>query len=195
MSSNPVRWGGISATIASVMYALTTILSLFAPQEVVFDSFVDYLLEAVFVVALAGTLVAIAGLHALQRGRYGRLGAAGSLTAFVGYALLFVAATATTLAGRETLDAVFPLGVLAVLVGSVLLGAATLRARVLPWWCGVLLIFGFPLSVALDVAVSGAGGIVLGAVWALVGYALLSRGGVLAAGSARGDVAPGTKSP
>jgi hypothetical protein len=48
----------------------------------------------------------------------------------------------------------------------------TLRARVLPWWCGVLLIVGFPLSVAIS------GGIVLGIVWGLTGYALLSlRGG------------------
>jgi hypothetical protein len=40
-------------------------------------------------------------------------------------------------------------------VGSVLLGAATLRARALPWWCGVVLIVGFPLTVPLDVAVRG----------------------------------------
>ena len=55
------------------------------------------------------------------------------MIAFIGYALLRVAATATALAGREVLDAVFPIGVLAILVGSVLLGAMTLRARVLPW--------------------------------------------------------------
>ncbi len=179
-SSNWIRWGGLAGVAAGVMYALTAILSLFAPQEVVFDSTTDYLIEVIFVVGLVGTLVAIAALHTLQRESYGRLGAAGSVTAFVGYALLLVAATATTLAGREALDAVFPIGVLAVLVGSVLLGATTLRARKLPWWCGVLLIVGFPLSVALDVAVSGAGSIVLGIAWALVGYALLPKGDVQA---------------
>jgi drug/metabolite transporter (DMT)-like permease len=86
------------------------------------------------VIALLGTLAAIAGLHALQRERYGWLGAAGSLVAFAGHALMLVAATATALAGREALDALFPLGVLAALVGLVLLGAATLRARMLPRW-------------------------------------------------------------
>jgi len=131
-----------------MMNVLTAVLILFAPQEVVLDSFTDYLIEVLFVLALAGTLVAIAGLHALQRGRYERTGEADSLTAFIGHALLLLAATAPALAGREVLDAVFPLGVLAVLVGLVLLGAAPLRARVLPRWCGVLLIAGFPLTMS-----------------------------------------------
>jgi hypothetical protein len=160
--------------VGGVLYALSGIMSLLAPQEEAFDSFTDYLIEVLFVLALVGTLMAIAGLHILQRERYGRLGAAGSLTAFVGHALLLVAAAATTLAGREALDMVFLLGSLAALVGLVLLGATTLRARVLPWWCGVLLIVGLPLSVVLDVTARGSGGILLGMVWALVGYALWS---------------------
>jgi hypothetical protein len=176
-SSNPLRWGGLAALIGGVLYALTGIMSLFAPQEEVFDSFTDYFIEVLFVLALVGTLMAIAGLHVLQRERYGRLGAASSLTAFIGHALLLVAAAATTLAGREALDMVFFLGSLAALVGLVLLGATTLRARVLPWWCGVVLIVGLPLSVVLDVTARGSGGILLGVVWALVGYALLAMGG------------------
>jgi len=178
MSSNLVRWGGLAALLAAVMYVGTGIVSLFAPQGPVFTSFSDYLIEVMFVIALLGTLAAIAGLHALQRERYGRLGAAGSLTAFVGHALMLVAATATALAGREALDALFPLGVLVALVGLVLLGAATLRARMLPRWCGVLLIAVLPLSAVLDIATGGAGGIVLGIVWALVGYTLLSNSNV-----------------
>ena len=51
----------------------------------------------------------------------------------------------------------------------------TLHARVLPWWCGVLLIVGFPLGGVLDENVArGSEGIVFGIVWGLVGYALLS---------------------
>ena len=175
-SSNLIRWGGIAALIGGVLYVLTSIMSLFTPQEEVFDSFTDYLIEVLFVLALVGTLVAIAGLHVLQRERYGRLGVAGSLTAFVGHALLLVVAATTTLAGREALGIVFLLGSLVALVGLVLLGATTLRARVLPWWCGVLLIIGLPLTVFLDIVTGGAGGILLGVVWALVGYALLATG-------------------
>jgi hypothetical protein len=177
-SSNLLRWGGIAAVIGGVLYVLTGIMGLFASQEEVFDSFIDYLIEVLFVLALVGTLVAIAGLHVLQKERYGPLGAAGSLTAFVGHVLLLVAAAATTLAGREALGIVFLLGSLVALVGLTLLGAMTLRARVLPKWCGVLLIVGLPLTVFLDIVMGGGGGIVFGVVWALVGYALLAtRGG------------------
>jgi hypothetical protein len=185
MSSNLVRWGGSAALLAAAMYVGTGILSLFAPQGPVFTSFSDYLIEVMFVIALLGTLAAIAGLHALQSERYGRLGAAGSLAAFVGHALMLVAATATALAGREALDALLPLGVLVALVGLVLLGAATLRARMLPRWCGVLLIAVLPLSAVFDIVTDGAGGTVLGIVWALVGYALLSNSSVLVQRSPR----------
>jgi len=44
-------------------------------------------------------------------------------------------------------------GGLAVLIGSILLGAMTIRARILPWWCGVLLIVGFPLGDILEMVV------------------------------------------
>ena len=65
---------------------------------------------------------------------------------------------------------------MAVLVGSILLGAMTIRARVLPWWCGALLIVGFPLGAVLEEAVAaGTENIVLAIVWGSIGYGLLSR--------------------
>ena len=167
--------------VAAVLFVLAGILILIAPpQEAVFNSFGDYLSEVILVVAFALTLVAIAGLHALQSGRYGRLGAAGSLITFIGYALIVVVAAVSILVGGEALFTVRLLGALAVLIGSALLGAMTLRARVLPWWCGVLLIVGFPLGDALDgIVAEGSEGIVLGIVWGLVGYALLSSSSAL----------------
>ncbi len=62
------------------------------------------------------------------------------------------------------------------LVGSILLGAMTIRARVLPWWCGVLLIVGFLLGDFLENVAVGSENIVFTIVWGLIGYALLSRG-------------------
>jgi hypothetical protein len=176
VSSDFVWWGGLAAIVAGVMYILRGIVSLFDPQKPMFTSFSDYLIEVMFVVALLGTLGAIAGLHVLHQDRYGRLGVAGSLTAFVGTALLLVAAVVTALAGREAFGTVFLIGFLVTLVGLVLLGVAVLHARVLPSWCGVLLIAGFPLSAILDV-LANVGGELLGVVWTLVGYALLSNGG------------------
>ena len=119
-------------------------------------------------------------------GRYGWLGAAGALLTFVGYAIVLVAAHITTLAGGEPSQTVRVVGGLAVLVGSILMGAMTLRAGLLPWWCGVLLIVGFPLGAILDENVArGAEEIMLGIVWGLVGYALLSSGRALDQNHAR----------
>jgi hypothetical protein len=129
------------------------------------------------------TLVAIAGLHAVQSrsGRYGRLGAAGSLLTFFGYAAVLVAAHITMLAGGEPIYAVRLGGGLAVLVGSILLGAMTMRAGVLPWWCGVLLIVGFPLGDILDMALLvGSENVVFAIVWGSIGGALLSQSGTAA---------------
>jgi hypothetical protein len=157
------------------MFVLAGILILIAPPQRVFSTFSDYLIEIILVVAFAGTLIVIAGLHALQSGRYGRLGAAGFLITFIGYALILMVTAATTLAGGEALYNVRLVGGLAVLIGSILLGAMILRARVLPWWCGVLLIIGFPLSDVLDgIVARGTEAIVFGILWGLVGYALLS---------------------
>ena len=136
--------------VAAVMFGLSGILSLIAPPQRTLSSLSDNLIEVVIVVAFALAMVAIAGLHALQTQsrRYGWLGAVGSLLAFVGYAIVLVSVHITTLAGGEPILTVRLVGGLAVLIGSILLGAMTIRARILPWWCGVLLIVGFPSAIS-----------------------------------------------
>ncbi len=59
------------------------------------------------------------------------------------------------------------------LVGYTLLGVATIRARVLTRWCGVLVAAQLPLVIFL-MAFYGAGGLALGLIWVALGYALLS---------------------
>jgi hypothetical protein len=175
LSPGIVRWGGWAGVLAGVMFVPAGILILFAPPQRPFNSFSDYLIEAILVVAFTLAVVAVAGLHALQRGRYGRLGAAGSLITFLGYTLTAAVTAVTVLLGSEALYSVRFIGGLAVLIGSILLGAMTLRARVVPWWCGVLLIVGFPLGDVVDTTIGeGSEAIVLGILWGLVGYALLS---------------------
>lgn len=166
------RWGGLVGVAAAAMFVLAGILILIAPPQTGYsEPFSDNLIAIILTVAFAGTLVAIAGLHALQRGRYGQLGAAGSLIAFVGYALIIVVAVTSILSGGEALHTVRLIGGLAVLIGSMLLGAITIRARVLPWWCGLLLIIGFPLDdISDEVLASGSEAIVLGILWELVSY-------------------------
>jgi hypothetical protein len=146
MSSGIARWGGWAGMVAAGTYLLAGILILAAPPQRRFDYSSYYLSEIVLVVASAATLVVIAGLHGSQTGRYGRSGAAGSLIAFIGYALVALVANVSVPVGSEALPAVRLVAALAVLIGSAILGAMTIRARVLPWWCGVLLIVGFPLG-------------------------------------------------
>lgn len=176
-STNIVRWGGLAGVVAAVMWVLSAILIfLTPPQSVSFTSFSDYLLQIVLLVAYAGTMVAIAGLHALhsESGRYGRLGAAGSLIT-IGYAIVFVAVSVSILQGGASLLTVRLAGGTAVLIGSILLGAITIRTRILLWWCGVLLITAFPLGDLSNAVLEGGEGILLGMLWGVVGYALLSR--------------------
>jgi len=136
------------------------------------------LLQIILIVAFVSALAAIAALHSAQSrsGRYGRLGAIGALIAFIGYALIATVTAVTAAVGFESLYSVRVIAGLAVLIGSLLLGIMTIRARVLPWWCGALLIVGFPLGDILDVVVGeGSEGIMFGILWASVGYVLLSH--------------------
>jgi hypothetical protein len=146
------------------------------------SSFSDYLVEIVVVLAFVLTLVTLAGLHAAQRhsGRYGILEAAGFWLTFSGYVVVLVTVHLTLLAGGEPILSVRLVGGLLVLVGSILLGAMTIRARVLPWWCGVLLIVGFPLGDFLNNVAVGGENIVFAIVWGLIGSALLSLRGSVA---------------
>jgi hypothetical protein len=186
MSSEMVRWGGLAGLTSAVMFVVAAIVNLISPyQRGVFDSFSDYLYQLFITVAFALALVAIAGLHALQSGRYGRWGTAGALMAFVGYAILVVVAAATLLAGADVLLYVRLVSAAAVLIGSIVLGVMTIRARVLPWWCGVLIIVGFPLGDFSNALIRGGEAIVFAIVWGLVGFALLSRRGMVEEQSSR----------
>jgi hypothetical protein len=177
-----VRWGGLAGLAAGVVFLLSGILTFIASAQGVPSSFSDYLLEIVVVAAFVLTLVTLAGLQPAQRhsGRYGILGAAGFWLSFVGYIIVLVSVHLTLLAGGEPILSVRLVGGLLVLVGSILLGAMTIRARVLPWWCGVLLIVGFPLGDFLNNVAVGSENIVLAIVWGLIGSALLSLRGSVA---------------
>jgi hypothetical protein len=183
VSSDMVRWGGLAGVVAALMWVLSTILIQLTSLQRVYDSFSDYLIQVVLLVAYAGTMGALLGLHALQSqssGRYGRLGAVGSLITFIGYAIVFVVTATSALQGGQALLPVRITAGAAVLIGSILLGVMTFRAQVVPWWCGVLLIVAFPLGDFSNAIVRGSEGIVLGILWGLVGYALLSSRGTVA---------------
>jgi hypothetical protein len=176
-SLNLVRLGALGAILAGVAWIASSLLAAAiasgrSPEVPGFASR-D---EALYVVAVAGTMGGIVSLHARQAPSYGRLGMAGFLATFMGTALLLlglvISFTIGSVFGPTLLDYVLGLGLWDVLLGFMALGAATLRLGVLPRWCGVLLIICLPLAIAWG---EYGGGAVLGLLWLAVAYALLSQ--------------------
>jgi hypothetical protein len=176
-SLNLVRLGTLGALLAGVAWTVLGLVNMATiggrSSEALSSAFLD---ETLYLVALVGTLGGVVGLHARQTPSYGRLGSAGFLAAFTGTAILLVGLILSFLAGgvfgTTFLDPVLGAGLWCVLVGFVLLGAATLRLKALPQWCGVPLIVCLPLAIILG---DYGGGIVLGVTWLAVGCALLSQ--------------------
>jgi hypothetical protein len=176
-SLNLVRlgtWGGLLAGAAWTVLGLVDMATVGGRGSEVFSS--GFLDETLYLVALVGTLGGIVGLHARQTPSYGRLGTAGFLAAFTGTVILLVGLMLTFLVGgvfgTAFLDPVLGAGLWSVLVGFVLLGAATIRLKALPRWCGGALIICLPLAITLG---DYGGGIIFGATWLAVSYALLSH--------------------
>ena len=99
----------------------------------------------------------------------------GSSAALLGHALLLLGALSTIVSGAAANPGPLAWCYPAALVGAVVLGTAALDARILPRWCGLLLVFGYPL-VALPGGSWAGEWMVLGCVWASVGYALVLKG-------------------
>jgi hypothetical protein len=123
-----------------------------------------------YVVALLFTAAALVGLHALQRKSYGLLGRVGFYVALAAIASRILGAV-VFLAGSSALEWTSLPGTLGMLVGFVLYGLATLRARVLPRWYGLALIVCMPVSLPLATYGTALFGLILG----VLGYALWSQ--------------------
>jgi hypothetical protein len=134
-SSDLIRWGGLAGMLAGVTFIVLFLVGLVIPEPLP-GSFSDILTSIVFIVALLLLLVGLMGFHALQKGSYERIGRAGLYTVIVA-ALVQILAQVALISGNTALEFLDFLGLLGIMVGFVLYGAATLQARVLPRWCGV----------------------------------------------------------
>jgi hypothetical protein len=172
-----VRLGALGAILAGAAWIASSLLTAAiasgrSPEVTGFAS----LDKTLYLVAMAGTMGGIVGLHSRQAPSYGRLGTAGFLATFTGTALLLLGLVLSFTMGSvfapTLLDPMLGLGLWDALMGFIVLGAATLRLGVLPRWCGVLLIICLPLAIALG---DYGGGAVLGLLWLAVAYALLAQ--------------------
>ena len=181
MTPSIVRWGALAAMVSGVLWIAGGLLHLAYPQDPpgALGYFLNYLGTAIFSGAYLAMLVGLVGLHARQVESYGRLGTAGFFLAFAGAALAFVGqATSGIFPNNGALGWLFSdsgfgflVGLLLVSLGLVLMGVATLRARVLPRWCGVGLI-----ALVVFSALGAFGGfVVVGLIWLALGYTLWSQ--------------------
>jgi hypothetical protein len=170
----------IGGVIGGVAWAVSGVFAFVFPgkQAGPLGSTSAYLIESAHAIAEAGMLATLVGFHVLQARRLGRLGVAGFAVAFVGTALVLVSTLLVIIfldhLGETLLTLLFGSGAIGWLVGFVLFGIATYRARVLPRWCGLLLLAHPLLFIAL-LTFYVTGGILLGLLWLALGYALWTR--------------------
>ena len=162
------RWLGLAAMVGGLLWAAQNVLVLTVEQI--------RWTEGVFMVALLLVLAGVFGFHFLQADRYGPIGRAGLWTIF-GATLVQEIGLLIFILGDATLFWVVPrVGYIAMIVGYVLFGAATLQARVVPRWCGLALLLGEPIT--SKYVLGDYGGIVFGLMWVALGYVLWSLRGV-----------------
>jgi hypothetical protein len=181
-TSRLVQWGAIGAVIAGVAWAVSDVLALLFPgeEEGPIGSASYYLIESADAIAEAGMLAALIGLHVVQARSLGRFGRVSFVVAFIGTALVLASTLWAVILldrfGTAVPGLMFGLGLLGWLVGFVLFGIATFRARVLPRWSGLLLV-AYPLVLIAGVPVEGPL-ILVGLLWLALAYALWTRRGM-----------------
>ena len=175
--SSKIKSGGIAGVVAASLLILSAILYLLNPVQQTYDSATSYLYLAVTLAAYVAVIVVVLGIHALHSGspRYGRLGATGTVLIIAGYAIIVVMTAISMVQGHASFLTVRLAGAGVLLVGSILLGVIILRTRLLPWWCGVLLIVAFPLGHFANALFGAAENLLLALLWGSIGVALLSR--------------------
>jgi hypothetical protein len=175
--SAKVKWGGIAGLVAAALLITSAILNQMSPLQQTYDSAASYLYRGIVIAADIAIIVALFGIHALHSGkpRYGRVGTIGTALTIAGYAIVAVVTVISMVVGRVSLLTIRLPGAGLLIIGSVLLGVTIIRARLLPWWCGVLLVVAFPLGDVANAIFSSAEDLLLALLWGSMGAALLSR--------------------
>jgi hypothetical protein len=174
-TSNLVRGGAAGFVLGGVVWLVAGFIAAFT-NPMLSPGLVYYYL-ALGIVARLLLGLGVVGLHTLLKGSYGNLGRAGFYTILVALAAQILGALASLVGTQALAWLVSPVGLLVLIVGFVLYGAASLQARVLPRWYSVLLIVFVPVSVVLGFV--RLGDIWLGAVLLVLGFVLWQQGEAL----------------
>jgi hypothetical protein len=154
-SSDLIRWSGLAAILAGVGLI----------SDILFKVALPDLLAALLMV------VGLLGLHTVQKDDYGWIGRVGFWTVVVGSLGQVLGVTVFWLGSAALIWLASPVGFVAVPIGLMLYGIATLQARALPRWCGLGLIIIPPITLVLG---DNYGSALLGLLWLALGYVLWS---------------------
>jgi hypothetical protein len=176
MSTPALVRAGWSGLLAAALFVTAMVIEQIAPTQNPFASTTDYVYQAVIAVAFLGVVGAVLGLAVLlwRHRRLAWLGVLGAVLAGGGYFVVSLLSLNNLFAGERALLGIRGIAALVVLAGSALLGVLVLITRVLPWWCGVLLIVAFPLGDLADNLFRGGESVLLALLWGSVGVGLLA---------------------
>jgi hypothetical protein len=194
-----VGWSARAGMLGGLLWALFPLLTVVVSLDEARFGTPSYVAVAALywlmaVVPLLLLLFALAGLRAAFGGAYGRLGNTGFLVSFVALVFMFVGngveVASLTLSGSESSlgHSLFLIGFLVLLLGSVFLGVALVKARrdAVSCLAGLLLALALPLGILLalvlgsiapetDLGFWAAITVPYGVAWTLLGYSLASR--------------------
>src|SRR4051812_2221721 len=98
-SSKLIRWGGLAAILAGLMYAVEASIDLFTPGQPDGHLPTDYVYEAAWGAAFALLVLTLIALRALHKGTYGRLGTTAFFTTVIGHVLMVVKSSSIVVTG------------------------------------------------------------------------------------------------
>ena len=183
--SSMVRWGGVAGLAAAGLLILSALLDQVSQGDGIVDTPSEYLYRAVVALAYVAVIIAVLGIHSLHAGnsRYGAVGTVGAVITIIGYAIIAGITLISMIRDFEYLLTVRIAAAGLVLIGSLILGVIIIRAKLLPWWCGVLLIIAFPLGDVANAIFGSAENLLLALLWGSMGVALMTKRQAAAAGS------------
>lgn len=201
MASNQskVGWGVRGALLAACASLLAGVFAAVLPGRNMGPegSLSWFLIESSDAVAEVGLIAALVGLHARQAHRSGRLGLIGVVVTVAGTGLMVVSTVMWLLPMTDgvLLDVLFNGSLLLWLVGFPVFGVATLRAGVLPRWCGGVLLGFIPFFATLFVLVDYWGEVRAGLAVAWLALAAALRTDLRAEGDWANEIEPTPPAP
>jgi hypothetical protein len=167
------RWSGLAALVGGALWVI--VFAIHASRSSAEGSDAPYVsLHGLGGAGLLSVLLVAVGFVGLDMhmpsgpgAGYGTLGRAGYGVALLGLCVMLLVSGASGFIGM--------LGVFILMVGSLLVGAASLLGRVLPRWGAIVLIVGSLLLLMFDTeGLQAWFGVPYGAAWIAVGYLLYS---------------------